>query len=159
MKQFHSICFLTYMALSLLLFIPTISSCSSEDKKRFSAIQWAQQVEETKTEDLYAPNYKDKKFFIPWIEMADKSFLDVLGWKLFSKTDYTDQEKKFLPRVIPDTAKRLKQTRGDFILWIGHNTFLIRIGDVYWFNRPYLFQASLAAGETDPTGTKFKRIQ
>ncbi|MCD4721184.1 MAG: MBL fold metallo-hydrolase [Desulfobacula sp.] len=154
MKPFNSICFLIYIALpslSLLLFIPTISSCSSKDKKGFSEIQWAQQVEETKTQDLYAPHYKDREFFVPWIEIADKNFLDVLGWKLFSKTDYTNQEKEFLPLVIPDTAKRLQQTKGDFILWIGHNTFLIRIGDVYWLTDPiFSKRALLPARRTSP---------
>ncbi len=98
--------FLTGITLSLLLFIPAMFSCSSRDKKEFSEIQWARQVEETSVADLYAPHYQTGKFFVPWIKMSDKSFLDVLGWKLFSKTNYTNQEKEFLPRVIPDTPKR-----------------------------------------------------
>jgi len=158
MKQFNSIYFLTYMALSLLLFIPTISSCSSKEKRNFSETQWAQKVEETKIEDLYAPHYKGKRFFVPWIKMADKSFLDVLGWKLFSKTDYTDQEKEFLPRVIPDTAKRLKQTRGDFILWIGHNTFLIRIDDAYWLTDPIFSKRALLPARLTPPALSLKEF-
>jgi len=144
MKHFKSFGSLICMVLlTLLLFMLTISSCSARDKKNFSENQWALQVEQTKAEDLYFPHYKDKKFFAPWMKIKDKSFLDVLGWKLFSKSNYTKQEKAFLPRVIPDAAKRLKQTKGDFILWIGHNTFLIRIDGVYWLTDPIFSKRAL----------------
>ncbi|MBT6751681.1 MAG: hypothetical protein HOA72_22425, partial [Desulfobacula sp.] len=104
-----------------------ITSCSARDKKNFSETQWALQIDKTLAKDLYSTHYKDKKFFTPWMKMEDKGFLDVLKWKLSPKANYTNQEKTFLPRLIPNTAKRIKQTQGDFILWIGHNTFLIRI--------------------------------
>ena len=146
------------MALTLLLLIPAESSCSSKDKKGFSEIQWARQVEETKTKDLYAPHYKDKKFFAPWMEIKDKSFLDVLGWKLFSKTNYTKKEKVFLPRVIPDTVKRLQQTKGDFILWIGHNTFLIRIGGTFWLTDPIFSKRTLLPARLTPPGLSLKEF-
>jgi len=161
MKYFNSVCFLIYIALpllSLLLFISTISSCSSKDKKEFSETQWIQQVEETRSKDLYGLHYKDEKFFVPWIEIPDKNFLDVLGWKLFSKTNYTNQEKKFLPRMIPDTAKRLQQTQGDFILWIGHNTFLIRIGDVHWLTDPVFSKRALLPARMTPPALTLKEF-
>ncbi len=88
--------------------------------------------------------------------MADKSFLDVLGWKLFSKTDYTDPEKTFLPRVIPDTARRVAQTRGDFILWIGHNTFLIRINGTYWMTDPIFSNRALVISRQTPPALSLK---
>jgi len=161
MKYFNSVCFLIYIALpllSLLLFISTISSCSSKDKKEFSETQWIQQVEETRSKDLYGLHYKDEKFFVPWIEIPDKNFLDVLGWKLFSKTNYTNQEKKFLPRMIPDTAKRLQQTQGDFILWIVHNTFLIRIGDVHWLTDPVFSKRALLPARMTPPALTLKEF-
>jgi L-ascorbate metabolism protein UlaG (beta-lactamase superfamily) len=84
------------------------------------------------------------------MEMGDKNFLDVLGWKLFSPTDYTEQERTFLPRVLPDTAARLKNTQGDFILWIGHNTFLIRIGSRYWLTDPIFSKRALGPARLTP---------
>ena len=150
--------FLTGITLSLLLFIPAMFSCSSRDKKEFSEIQWARQVEETSVADLYAPYYQTGKFFVPWIKMSDKSFLDVLGWKLFSKTNYTNQEKEFLPRVIPDTPKRLQQTKGDFILWIGHNTFLVRIDGVYWLTDPVFSKRALLPARLTPPALTLKEF-
>lgn len=107
-------------------------------------------MEQTKREDLYAPHYSDNKYFVPWTKIREKGFLDVLGWKLFSRPTYTEAEKNFLPRVIPDTAKRLKQEKGDFILWVGHNTFLIRINDTYWLTDPIFSKRALLPPRITP---------
>jgi L-ascorbate metabolism protein UlaG (beta-lactamase superfamily) len=133
-----------------LVLIPCFFACSPSDKQHFSEKKWAQSVGETRVKDLYAPHEKEGRFFTPWMEMGDKSFLDVLGWKLFSTTHYTNQERDFLPRVIPDTARRLKNTIGDFILWIGHNTFLIRIGNSYWLTDPIFSKRALLPARLTP---------
>lgn len=133
-----------------LLLIPLGFSCSNKDKKAFSERKWARQVEETSIADLYAPHFKENRAFNPWLQMKGKSFWDVLGWKLFSITHYSDEEKGFLPRVIPDTAQRLQQTHGDFILWIGHNTFLIRINGVYWLTDPIFSKRALLPARVTP---------
>lgn len=150
MKPSTAICFIVCMALLPMLLMPVVSSCSSRDKKQFSETQWALQVEETKAKDLYLPHYRNKKFFVPWMKIKDKRFLDVLGWKLFSKTNYTNPEKAFLPRVIPDTENRIKQIQGDFILWIGHNTFLIRIDGAYWLTDPIFSKRALLPARLTP---------
>jgi len=157
MKQSKSIVFLISLAL-LLLFLTIITSCSARDKKSFSETQWALQVDKTLAKDLYSPHYKDKKFFAPWMKMEDKGFLDVLKWKLSSKANYTNPEKTFLPRLIPDTAKRIKQTNGDFILWIGHNTFLIRIDGVYWLTDPIFSKRALLPARVTPPALTLKEI-
>ncbi|CCK78204.1 MBL fold metallo-hydrolase [Desulfobacula toluolica] len=142
----------------VLLIVFVIFSCSSRDKKSFSEIQWKQKVEDTRVEDLYAPHFKEGRFYTPWMEMGDKSFLDVLGWKLFSKTHYTSEETDFLPRVTPDTAERLDQVRGDFILWIGHNTFLIRIDKVYWITDPVFSKRALLPARLTPPALSLKEL-
>jgi L-ascorbate metabolism protein UlaG (beta-lactamase superfamily) len=38
--------------------------------------------------------------------------------------------------VLPDTVRRLREREGDFILWIGHATFLIRLNKEYWLTDP-----------------------
>jgi N-acyl-phosphatidylethanolamine-hydrolysing phospholipase D len=136
--------------ISSLVMLCCFIACSSPEKKSFSEEKWGQKVEETRVSDLYAPHEKDGRFFTPWMEMGDKSFLDVLGWKLFSPTDYTELEHTFLPRVIPGTADRLARTRGDFILWIGHNTFLIRIGNTYWLTDPIFSKRALLPARLTP---------
>lgn len=141
-----------------ILILTAVFSCSSRDKKAFSELQWKQQVEDTHVEDLYAPHFKDGRFYTPWMEMGDKSFLDVLGWKLFSKTHYTREETAFLPRVVPDTAKRLEKIRGDFILWIGHNTFLIRIDSIYWMTDPIFSKRALLPARLTPPALSLKAL-
>jgi L-ascorbate metabolism protein UlaG (beta-lactamase superfamily) len=147
MMTLHRLWFFIGLAVFIM---PLLSSCSSRDKESFSESKWASTIEETRRGDLHAPHYREGRFFSPWMEMADKSFLDVLGWKLFSKTDYTDLEKTFLPRVIPDTVKRVSQTRGNFILWIGHNTFLIRIDGTYWMTDPIFSNHALVVSRQTP---------
>jgi L-ascorbate metabolism protein UlaG (beta-lactamase superfamily) len=93
---------------------------------------------------------EDGRFFAPWMPMPDKSFLDVAWWKLTSSTSYTDEERAFLPAVLPDTAQRLARTRGDFILWIGHNTFLVRVNDTYWLTDPMLSKRALVPARVTP---------
>ncbi|MBU0969480.1 MAG: MBL fold metallo-hydrolase [Proteobacteria bacterium] len=141
---------LTAFSLVSLLLTLCFSSCSSSEKQNFSEGKWAQSVNETSTQDLYAPHEKEGRFFAPWMKMGDKSFLDVLGWKLFSTTNYTDPERTFLPRVLADTAGRLKKNTGDFILWIGHNTFLIRVNGIYWLTDPIFSKRALLPARLTP---------
>ncbi len=111
-------------------------------------------VEQTQSKNFYTPHKKENRFFSPWMKMKDKSFFDVLGWKLFTKTNYTKEERTFLPNVIPNAAQRIKKTQGDFILWIGHNTFLIRINNQYWMTDPiFSKRALLPARLTSPALT------
>jgi N-acyl-phosphatidylethanolamine-hydrolysing phospholipase D len=126
------------------------SGCTPKEKLTFSEASWEEQVAQTHTADLYAPHVENGRFFAPWMPMPDKSFLDVAWWKLFSKTEYTDQEHAFLPAVLPDTARRLAQTQGDFILWIGHNSFLIRIDDTFWLTDPIFSKRALVPARITP---------
>ncbi len=114
----------TLVIIFLILFLILVTAAqgqaySSKKKNDFSEARWTSQVENSTVKALYAPHYNGKQFFVPWLPMAGKSFLDVLGWKLFTKTDYTNKERAFLPQLLPDTAARLQQTKGNFILWIG----------------------------------------
>jgi len=143
--------------LALGLAVGGIFSCSL-NKSDFSEVQWAEKVEATRVEDLYAPNGEGGRFFAPWMRMNDKSFLDVLGWKLFSKTNYTHREKTYLPRVIPKTRERIENFKGDFILWIGHNTFLIRIGNVFWLTDPIFSKRALAPARVTPPAISLEEL-
>ena len=138
-----------------LLFAPALAllfilSCASKDKESFSEAAWREAVASTRPGDLYAPHKKDGIFFTPWMKMKDKSVLDVLEWKLFSRPGYTPEERGVLPEVIPDTAQRLARTRGDFILWIGHNSFLVRVGGQYWLTDPIFSKRALLPARVTP---------
>ncbi len=147
-----------YPAVLLLVILPVLFSCSSRDKESFSEAVWAERVEETRIQDLYAPHHENGRFFAPWMKMPDKRFRDVLGWKFFSKEVYTKEEKSFLPSMIPGTAERIAKTQGDFILWIGHNTFLIRLGDAYFLTDPIFSKRALLPARLTPPALSLEEI-
>jgi len=110
----------------------------------FDEAAWRSKVEAARTDDLYAPHYKDGKFFNPWMPMEEKGFLQLLKWKLSPAQHYSDEEKEYLPAVIPDAMRRLKAIPDrDFILWAGHATFLIRLGSEFWLTDPMLSDRAL----------------
>lgn len=121
-----------------------------EAKKNFSESLWEQQVEATKAQNLHAPHLKDGRYFSPWLQEPDKNFLDVLKWKLFYHAKYTPEEENFLPKVLQNAAEQLKTTKGDFILWIGHNTFLVRINGTYWLTDPIFSKRALLPPRVTP---------
>lgn len=93
---------------------------------------------------LYAPHFKDGTFFNPWMPMNRSGFERLLKWKLSSRSEYTDEEKAFRVQTIPNLKKRIEQLpEGDFIAWIGHSTFLIRINGEYWLTDPIFSDRAL----------------
>ncbi|MEN6617664.1 MAG: MBL fold metallo-hydrolase [Syntrophorhabdus sp.] len=104
----------------------------------FDESNWRRRIEEEKPADLYAPHVKDARFFNPWMPMPEKGILAFLKWKFSGRQEYTEEEKNYHPDRIPGAAERIQSTRGDFILWIGHATFLMRIGSSYWLTDPML---------------------
>ncbi len=106
---------------------------------------WLEQVESQRSEDLYAPHRQDGKFFNPWMPMEHAGFFQLIKWKFFSeKTRYTDEEKGFLPKVIPGLRERIRSMgEGDFIAWVGHATFLIRLQGQYWLTDPVFSERAL----------------
>ncbi|HRF91437.1 MAG TPA: MBL fold metallo-hydrolase, partial [Desulfobacter postgatei] len=141
-----------------LLMLVFLLGCSPEEKQTFSEDVWEKEVSRTQEKDFYAPHKKDDRYFAPWMKMPDKSFLDVLGWKFFSKTNYTKEEREFLPKILPQTLQRVQKTRGDFILWIGHNTFLVRTGEQYWLTDPIFSKRALIPGRKTPPALTLEEI-
>ncbi|MFO7753076.1 MAG: MBL fold metallo-hydrolase [Desulfobacteraceae bacterium] len=149
---------LLLLAAAGILLVIAAFACTTGQKSDFSEKVWMNRVSDTDINDLYAPHFQGGGFFNPWLKMADKSFLSVLGWKLFSRTEYSDKEKHFQPRVIPDTAERLSGTTGDFILWIGHNTFLVRIGSEYWLTDPIFTKRALLPARVTPPAISLRDL-
>jgi L-ascorbate metabolism protein UlaG (beta-lactamase superfamily) len=117
----------------------------------FDEKQWHRDVADSKVELLYSPNNNEHKFFNPWMPSRRK-FTEFLRWKFFpGKNSYTEEEKNYLPEVIPGTMERIKELEGrDFILWVGHNTFLIRIAGEYWLTDPMFSERALLPKRTTP---------
>ncbi len=126
-------------------------ACTPTEKQTYSEASWKDQVAQTRVADLYASHVAENgRFFAPWLLMPDKSFLDVMWWKLSSKTTYTEEEQAFLPAVVPDAVQRLAQTQGDLILWIGHNTFLVRLNGTCWLTDPIFSKRALVPARVTP---------
>lgn len=119
----------------------------------FSEAQWHQAVETQQRDKLYAPHQNDDGFFNPWGEPFEHSFFRFLKWRFADpdETTYTDEEKAYLPKVLPDTLGRIRALGNrDFILWIGHNTFLIRVDGRYWLIDPIFTERALLPRRVTP---------
>jgi len=102
---------------------------------------------------LYAPHLKDDRFFNPWMHEGDKDIFSVLRWWLTSSQEYTDEEKTYLPRVVDKAKERiLAMPQGDFIMWVGHATFLIRLNGVYWLTDPIFSERAVIVKRRTPPG-------
>lgn len=114
-------------------------------RRNFSEKSWHDEVNRSDRALLYAPNFRDGEYFNPWMPMKDKNILSVFEWKFSPKENsYTDEEKRYLPAVISDPVSRIrKMGNKNFILWIGHNSFLLRVDGQYWITDPIFSQRAL----------------
>lgn len=116
----------------------------------FDEAHWRATVEKQDPALLYAPNFKDDRFFNPWLPMTGSRFGALLRWQLSSKATYTDEEEQFKPNLIPGLADRIHRQKGDFLAWIGHNTFLIRVNNQYWLTDPIFSDRALLPKRKTP---------
>ncbi|MHB8111713.1 MAG: MBL fold metallo-hydrolase [Syntrophorhabdaceae bacterium] len=119
-------------------------------KPDFDECSWRAQVEAQNIKDLYAPHTVNGKFFNPWMPMPENSFMRLLKWKLSSKRHYTEAETKYTPAVVLNAPDRIRETQGDLILWIGHATFLMRLGSNMWLTDPMLSDRALIPRRITP---------
>lgn len=136
-----------------------LSSCAGTQTD-FDEEAWREKVMSAQVEDLYALNHDGDRFFNPWMPMERKSFLTLLRWRLSSGKDYTEEEKAYLPRVIPHAAARIREAgNSDFIFWVGHGTFFMRIGGQYWLTDPMFSNRALLPKRRTPPGISLDEIQ
>jgi L-ascorbate metabolism protein UlaG (beta-lactamase superfamily) len=113
-----------------------VLSCASVERP-FDESAWRSQVQQADPALLRTPYFKDGKYFNPWLPMEERAFGAYVMMRMFArKADYTEEEEQHLPKVLPDAPERLSAAKGDFILWIGHGTFLMRLGGEYWLTDP-----------------------
>jgi len=135
------------------LYILLILVCSSPIvAEPFDEEAWRRSVASQPVEKLYAPHYKDGKYFNPWMPMGEKKFSRFLKWRFSKAAPYTDEEKKFRAVAIPDLKKRIQAlpADSDFIAWIGHATFLIRLRGAYWLTDPMFSDRALLPKRISP---------
>ncbi len=120
------------------------ASCSFISTPPFDEAQWRRRVESANPEKLYASHVRDGRFFAPWSDVENGGFMRLLRWKLSPRGNYTPEEEAFQPKFIPDLPARVESTpHGDFIAWLGHGSFLLRLNGEYWLLDPMLSERAL----------------
>jgi L-ascorbate metabolism protein UlaG (beta-lactamase superfamily) len=133
------------------LFIVSLPSGCTGLKQEFSEQVWRDRVEAARPEQLYAPHFEKGRFFNPWLPMEDKSFATLLRWKLSSWAETGSEEGGPLPARVPGAVERIRALpEGDFVLWVGHATFLMRLSGQYWLTDPMFSHRALLPGRLTP---------
>lgn len=132
-------------------FVLLLSACSAPP---FNEKNWRKEVETAEPRQLYEPHFKDGRYYNPWIDIS-KEFSELLRWRLSESRDYTQAERTYLPAVRRDALEQIRNRKNsDFVLWIGHNSFLIRTGRQVWLTDPmFSKRALLPARHTPPAIT------
>lgn len=131
-----------------------ISSCALNPPS-FDEKAWRARVNSADPALLYAPHFRDGRFFNPWMPNRDRGFLRFLKWRFSSSREYTREEEEYRPALLGGAVERIRAMPGrDFILWIGHGTFLMRLNGEYWLTDPIFSErAFLPRRKTPPAVT------
>ncbi len=123
-----------------LFIVAFISNTVFAQVNLFSEKSWGDAVASMDSSLLYAPHLKDGSFFNPWMPMPEKGFLDVMRWRLFSKKEkFTLEEEAYLPNVVSGAVEQLSsKTAGNFVMWLGHSSIIIRLNDELFLLDPVL---------------------
>lgn len=138
----------TALAVIMVALVVPLASCLLPSRP-FDEQKWRAQVESTDPALLYAPHLKEGQYFNPWMPVK-KGFINFLSWQLSEKTPYSPAEENEMPAVLPDLPERIRSTPGDFIAWIGHASFLIRIDGEYWITDPIFSERALLPKRKTP---------
>ena len=126
----------------------------------FDEAKWRNDTSHTDPAMLYAPHFKDGKFFNPWMPMDRSGPGRVLKWWLTQKDEYTGEEKSFKPGFVSNLKNRIEKMPGeDFVAWIGHSTFLIRINGEYWLTDPMFSERALLPKRKTPPALSLEEIK
>jgi L-ascorbate metabolism protein UlaG (beta-lactamase superfamily) len=126
----------------------------------FDEAQWIHDVTKQDPAKLYAPNFKNGVFFNPWMPMDENRFGEFLKWRFSRKKQYSDDEDTYLPAVIPHLDDRMaKIADKNYIAWIGHATFLIRIQGVYWLTDPIFTKRAFLPARRTPAALDLNALR
>jgi N-acyl-phosphatidylethanolamine-hydrolysing phospholipase D len=127
-----------------LLIVMILSSCSSLNPPPFDEAQWRRQVDAASPDLVYAPHIRDGRYFNPWMDVQQGGFLRLLRWRLTPRGTYTPEEEVFKPALIPNLKARIEALPdGDFVAWIGHGSFLLKLDGEFWLLDPMLSDRAL----------------
>ncbi len=105
----------------------------------FNESEWRSARDACAPESLHAPHEENGRFFNPWLRMEDKGVMDMVRWKLSRAPRFGEEEKNFHPRLATGALERLRgDPMEDAVVWLGHSSFLMRLGGEYWLTDPVL---------------------
>jgi N-acyl-phosphatidylethanolamine-hydrolysing phospholipase D len=145
----------------VLIFCSTLLLSSCVFKPRdFDEEKWKETVENTHITDLYENNFSEATFFTPWLEQEERTFSGFLRWRLSSTPDYSTEAEENKPEVIGNLLERIAALAPDtdFITWIGHATFLMRIQGEYWLTDPILTERALLPKRVTPPAMQMEDL-
>ncbi|MBN1498713.1 MAG: MBL fold metallo-hydrolase [Spirochaetes bacterium] len=141
-----------------ILILLSVSVCMcSQKKKNFTELNWKQTVSDLDRSSLYEVNFKDGIYFNPWLQ-SDTELIDALSWNMSAKMEYNENEISFLPEVIPDSLSRVKNEKSDFMLWIGHQSYLIQLSGELFLLDPVLTKRALVPARKTPPALTISEI-
>ncbi len=144
----------------LVLMTVMLTSCSFLEPPPFDEAQWRREVVSAKPDLLYAAHVRDGRFFNPWADVRHGGFLRLLRWRLSPRGAYTPEEEGFQPGYIPDLKTRIQAgPKGDFVAWIGHGSFLLRLNGEYWLLDPMLSDRALWPKRYTPPALTFDELR
>jgi L-ascorbate metabolism protein UlaG (beta-lactamase superfamily) len=86
-------------------------------------------------------------------------FLRLVKMSFSESTLYTQEEMDFKPRFVPGLKDRIEAApSGDFIAWIGHSTFLIRVRGIYILTDPIFSERALLPKRLTPPAITAEEI-
>jgi L-ascorbate metabolism protein UlaG (beta-lactamase superfamily) len=103
----------------------------------FDEDAWRKKALSARVDLLYAPHYKEGRFFNPWLPMEEGRFLAFLRWRLGRRAVFSEEEQDYKPGFRADALERIREIeKEDFLVWIGHATFLMRLNGRYFLTDP-----------------------
>jgi L-ascorbate metabolism protein UlaG (beta-lactamase superfamily) len=140
------------LLLLLLLLLVGIPSCSWLNPPPFDEAQWRRQVESSRADLIHAPQVRDDgRYFNPWMDIQHGGLMRFLQWRLSSGGTYTSEEETFRPNVVPGLRAKIEaMPAGDFVAWIGHGSFILRLNGAYWLLDPMLSKRALLPKRLTP---------
>jgi N-acyl-phosphatidylethanolamine-hydrolysing phospholipase D len=144
----------------LILSLTTVLSACVMTPPSFDETAWKAAVAGQESAKLYAPNFRNGAFFNPWMPMQEKHFREFMRWRFSKRAQYSEAENTYLPTVIPNLNDRIeKAAHNDYIAWIGHATFLIRVQGVYWLTDPIFSKRALLPSRKTPPALELDFIK
>lgn len=149
----------SYLSLLLITLMLLLTSCLLKPLD-FDEQRWIETVENTDQKALYGDNFDDSRFFNPWLERKDRSFSRFLRWRFSATPEYSMEAWNNKPRVLTDLMDRIDSldTDQDFIAWIGHATFLMRLDGEYWLTDPILTDRALLPKRVTPPAIRINDL-